>query len=107
GGSGSGSGGGEDDAPGGDEDAGRAEEIWDILYMNDDCPNAPKRVVNMVDKGKGASSGVDDDGFIEVNKKKSGDHDSDNEVEPVDNEMANYLLANRCRGVGDLNKDAC
>ncbi|GJS80166.1 retrovirus-related pol polyprotein from transposon TNT 1-94 [Tanacetum coccineum] len=31
-----------------------------------DCPNAPKRVVNRVDKGKGASFGVDDDGFIET-----------------------------------------
>nr|GEX75770.1 hypothetical protein [Tanacetum cinerariifolium] len=37
----------------------------------EDCPKAPKRVVNMVDKGKGGSSRADDDGFIEVKKKKS------------------------------------
>ncbi|GJT03947.1 hypothetical protein Tco_0838409 [Tanacetum coccineum] len=32
----------------------------------DNCPKAPKRVVNRVDKGKGGSSGADDDGFIEA-----------------------------------------
>nr|GEW38314.1 hypothetical protein [Tanacetum cinerariifolium] len=37
----------------------------------DGCPKAPKRVVNRVDKGNGGSSGVDDEGFIEVKKKKS------------------------------------
>nr|GEU60207.1 hypothetical protein [Tanacetum cinerariifolium] len=37
----------------------------------DDCPNAPKRVVNRVDKDKGGSSGVDGDGFIKVKRKKS------------------------------------
>nr|GEX59185.1 hypothetical protein [Tanacetum cinerariifolium] len=37
----------------------------------DDCLKASKRVVNMVDKGKGGSSGDNDDGFIEVKKKKS------------------------------------
>nr|GEV41022.1 zinc knuckle CX2CX4HX4C [Tanacetum cinerariifolium] len=31
----------------------------------DDCPKAPKRVVNRVDKVKDGLSGVDDDGFIE------------------------------------------
>ncbi|GJT95391.1 zinc knuckle CX2CX4HX4C containing protein, partial [Tanacetum coccineum] len=36
-----------------------------------DCPKAaPKRVVNSMEKGKGQSSGVDDEGFIEVKKKK-------------------------------------
>nr|GEV90504.1 hypothetical protein [Tanacetum cinerariifolium] len=40
----------------------------------DDCPNAPKRVVNRVDKDKGRSSGVDGDGFIKVKRKKSGDN---------------------------------
>ncbi|GKD73562.1 zinc knuckle CX2CX4HX4C containing protein [Tanacetum coccineum] len=38
----------------------------------DDCPNAPKRVVNRVDKVKGGSSRADDEGFIEVKNKKSG-----------------------------------
>ncbi|GJR84548.1 ESKIMO 1-like protein [Tanacetum coccineum] len=37
----------------------------------DDCPKAPKRVVNMMDKGKGQTSGADDDDFIKVKKKKS------------------------------------
>ncbi|GKA52533.1 zinc knuckle CX2CX4HX4C containing protein [Tanacetum coccineum] len=148
-------------------------------HSDDDCPNAPKQVVKMVDKGKAVSFGVDGDGFIEVKKKKSGemssktapsigktnvsttgnslktakktnasksgyravslrqtstpivdkisrikkhlmegtcvlldddgkplekvvsfgDHDSDDEVEPVDNEMANYLASNPS-GVG-------
>ncbi|GKG16404.1 hypothetical protein Tco_0358727, partial [Tanacetum coccineum] len=27
----------------------------------DDCPKAPKRVVNMMDKGKGQTSGADDE----------------------------------------------
>ncbi|GKF84028.1 hypothetical protein Tco_0248926, partial [Tanacetum coccineum] len=31
-----------------------------------------KRVVNKVDKGKDGSSGADDEGFIKVEKKKSG-----------------------------------
>nr|GEV80802.1 hypothetical protein [Tanacetum cinerariifolium] len=38
----------------------------------DDYLKALKRVVNRVDKGKGGSSGADDEGFIEVKKKKSG-----------------------------------
>ncbi|GJV57278.1 WRKY domain-containing protein [Tanacetum coccineum] len=38
----------------------------------DHCPKAPKRVVNKMDKGKGGSSGEDDEGFVEVEKKKSG-----------------------------------
>ncbi|GJT32171.1 retrovirus-related pol polyprotein from transposon TNT 1-94 [Tanacetum coccineum] len=33
---------------------------------------APKRVVNRMDKGKGGSSRADDEGFIEMKKKKSG-----------------------------------
>nr|GEX96315.1 hypothetical protein [Tanacetum cinerariifolium] len=38
-------------------------------HLVDDCPKSPKRVVNKVDKGIGAS-GADDEGFIEVKKKK-------------------------------------
>ncbi|GKB22362.1 hypothetical protein Tco_0861763, partial [Tanacetum coccineum] len=38
----------------------------------DDCQKVPKRVGNRVDKEKGGSSGADDDGFIKVEKKKSG-----------------------------------
>ncbi|GJY13698.1 zinc knuckle CX2CX4HX4C containing protein [Tanacetum coccineum] len=37
----------------------------------DDCSKAPKRVVNRVDIGNGGSYGADDDGFIEVKRKKS------------------------------------
>ncbi|GJV90593.1 hypothetical protein Tco_1538406 [Tanacetum coccineum] len=37
----------------------------------DDCPKAHKQVVNKTDKGKGASSGANDEGIIEVKKKKS------------------------------------
>ncbi|GJX04287.1 ESKIMO 1-like protein [Tanacetum coccineum] len=38
-----------------------------------DCPKvAPKRVVNNMDKGKGQTSGADDECFIKVKKKKSG-----------------------------------
>ncbi|GJW96294.1 putative ribonuclease H-like domain-containing protein [Tanacetum coccineum] len=40
----------------------------------DNCPKALKRVVNKMDKGKGGSSGSDDEGFIEVKKKKSSDN---------------------------------
>ncbi|GKB23311.1 zinc knuckle CX2CX4HX4C containing protein [Tanacetum coccineum] len=32
----------------------------------DDCPKSPKQVVNNMHKGKGGSSGVDDEGFVEV-----------------------------------------
>ncbi|GJZ67881.1 hypothetical protein Tco_0631121, partial [Tanacetum coccineum] len=42
---------------------------------------------------------VDDDGKPLKNFVSFGDHDSDNEVEPVDNEMANYLASNPS-GVG-------
>ncbi|GKB10689.1 RNA-directed DNA polymerase, eukaryota, reverse transcriptase zinc-binding domain protein [Tanacetum coccineum] len=38
----------------------------------DDYPKAHKRVVNRVEKGKGGSSGADEENFIEVKKKKSG-----------------------------------
>ncbi|GJR59549.1 hypothetical protein Tco_1501711 [Tanacetum coccineum] len=37
----------------------------------DDYPKAPKRVLNMMDKGKGQTSGADDEGFLEVKRKKS------------------------------------
>ncbi|GJY06895.1 hypothetical protein Tco_0373949 [Tanacetum coccineum] len=40
-------------------------------HLLDHCPKAPKRVVNKMDKGKGGSSGADDEGFVEVKKKKS------------------------------------
>ncbi|GJS06493.1 hypothetical protein Tco_0363289, partial [Tanacetum coccineum] len=38
-------------------------------------PIALKRVVNMIDKGKGGSSGIYDEGFTEVKNKKSGGND--------------------------------
>nr|GEW95286.1 hypothetical protein [Tanacetum cinerariifolium] len=40
-------------------------------HLVDDCPKAPKRVVNKVDKGIGRSFGADDEGFTEVKKKNS------------------------------------
>ncbi|GJV12657.1 hypothetical protein Tco_1354198 [Tanacetum coccineum] len=40
-------------------------------HLLDDCPKAPKRVVNKMDKGKGQTFGADDEGFCEVKKKKS------------------------------------
>ncbi|GKC68034.1 hypothetical protein Tco_1100632 [Tanacetum coccineum] len=46
-----------------------------LIYSHSliDCPKAsPKRVVNSMDKGKGQTSGADDEGFNEVKKKKSG-----------------------------------
>ncbi|GJY70965.1 hypothetical protein Tco_0474668 [Tanacetum coccineum] len=43
-----------------------------------DCPKAPKRVVNIMDKGKGGSSGADDEGFVEVKKKKSSGNNGGN-----------------------------
>ncbi|GKB88123.1 hypothetical protein Tco_0960395 [Tanacetum coccineum] len=43
--------------------------IWSSV---DDCPKAPQRVVNKVDKGKGGSYGDDDEGSIEVKKNKPG-----------------------------------
>nr|GEX68703.1 hypothetical protein [Tanacetum cinerariifolium] len=48
-----------------------------VGHSVDECQKAPKRVVNTVDKGKGESSGTDDDGFIEVKKKKSGGNNED------------------------------
>ncbi|GJY42028.1 retrotransposon protein, putative, ty1-copia subclass [Tanacetum coccineum] len=116
----------------------------------DHCPKVPKRVVNKMDKGKGGSSGEDDEGFVEVEKKKlgganqiatpsvgkknasmsgngtfflnnsfealnvknsgncvivdydgrpqkkvdySGDQNSEDEIESIDNEMTNYLAS--------------
>nr|GEZ88935.1 hypothetical protein [Tanacetum cinerariifolium] len=41
-------------------------------HLVDDCPKALKLMVNRVDKDKCGSSGANDDGFIEVIKKKSG-----------------------------------
>ncbi|GKB37576.1 hypothetical protein Tco_0882518 [Tanacetum coccineum] len=44
-----------------------------------DCSKvAPKRVVNQKDKGKGQTSGDDDEGFIEVKKRKSCGNNSGN-----------------------------
>ncbi|GJZ81405.1 hypothetical protein Tco_0646399 [Tanacetum coccineum] len=37
----------------------------------DDCPKAPKRMVNRMDKGKAQTFRADDEGFIEVKIKKS------------------------------------
>nr|GEU97060.1 hypothetical protein [Tanacetum cinerariifolium] len=41
-------------------------------HSHEDCPKSPKRVVNMIDKGKVGSSRADDKCFIRVKKKKSG-----------------------------------
>nr|GEX15743.1 hypothetical protein [Tanacetum cinerariifolium] len=49
-------------------------EDWHSDDEINDCLNALKRVMNRVDKVKGGSSGADNDGFIEVKKKKSGDN---------------------------------
>ncbi|GKD22514.1 zinc knuckle CX2CX4HX4C containing protein [Tanacetum coccineum] len=46
----------------------------------DECLKAPKRVVDRVDKGKGGSSGADDDGFIKVKRKKSGDNNESTKI---------------------------
>nr|GEZ14685.1 hypothetical protein [Tanacetum cinerariifolium] len=61
----------------------------------------PKRVVDKIDQGKGGSSGVDDEGFVEVDY--SGDQDSEHGIEYVDNEMASYL-ASKPSEVGYGNK---
>ncbi|GJV95270.1 hypothetical protein Tco_1546847 [Tanacetum coccineum] len=57
-------------------------DFYDLMVM--DVPNveATKRVVNRVDKGK--SSEVDDEGFTEVKRKKSGGNNSGTKnVKPV------------------------
>ncbi|GJT49678.1 zinc knuckle CX2CX4HX4C containing protein [Tanacetum coccineum] len=66
-----------------------------------DCPIVtPKRVVNQKDKGKGQTSGADDESFIEVKKKKSvANLGNEDEVEPIDNEMEGFL-ASKPMGVG-------
>ncbi|GJW45516.1 ribonuclease H-like domain-containing protein [Tanacetum coccineum] len=50
-----------------------------------DCPKAdPKRVVNGMDKGKGQTFRAEDDGFIEVKKKKSrGNNGGNKNFKPV------------------------
>nr|GEV73809.1 hypothetical protein [Tanacetum cinerariifolium] len=48
----------------------------------DDCQKAPKQVVNKMDKGKGGSSGADDEGFVEVKKKKSGAEGANQKTTP-------------------------
>ncbi|GKB02342.1 hypothetical protein Tco_0830431 [Tanacetum coccineum] len=60
-------------------------------HLLDDCPKAPKRVVNMMDK--------DDDGKHLKKVDYSGDQDSEDEIKSVDNEMASYL-ASKPSGVG-------
>nr|GEX41570.1 hypothetical protein [Tanacetum cinerariifolium] len=47
-------------------------------HSGDECPKILKRVVNMMDKGKGGSSGADDDGFIEAKKKISSGNNRGN-----------------------------
>ncbi|GKC51219.1 hypothetical protein Tco_1073964 [Tanacetum coccineum] len=42
------------------------------------CPKAPKRVVNMMDKGKGQTSRADEEGFMEMKRKKSGGNNGGN-----------------------------
>nr|GEZ52894.1 hypothetical protein [Tanacetum cinerariifolium] len=79
----------------------------------DDCLKAPKRMVNKMDKGNGGSFGAYEEGFVEVKKKKpggecvladddgtplikvdySGDQDSEDEIEFVDNKMESYLAS--------------
>ncbi|GKB29324.1 hypothetical protein Tco_0868725, partial [Tanacetum coccineum] len=50
----------------------------------DDCSKAPKRAVNRVDIGNGGSYGADDDGFIEVKRKKSrGNNRGTKNLKPV------------------------
>nr|GEY40888.1 hypothetical protein [Tanacetum cinerariifolium] len=56
-------------------------------------------------KGKGRSFGADEEGFVEVRKEQvkkvdySVDHDSEDEIKSVDNEMSSYL-ASKPSGVG-------
>nr|GEY89325.1 Myc-type, basic helix-loop-helix (bHLH) domain-containing protein [Tanacetum cinerariifolium] len=52
-------------------------------HSGDDCLEAHKRVVNRVEKDKGGSSGADDEGFIEVKKKKSGGNGGTKNFKPV------------------------
>ncbi|GJW87988.1 RNA-directed DNA polymerase, eukaryota [Tanacetum coccineum] len=49
----------------------------------DDRPKAPKRGVNMVEKGKDESSEANHEGFIEVKKKKSGANGGTKNFKPV------------------------
>ncbi|GJS86923.1 putative ribonuclease H-like domain-containing protein [Tanacetum coccineum] len=49
-------------------------------HLLDDCPKSPKRVVNRMDKGKGQTSGDDDEGFIEVGRKKLGGNNGGNKT---------------------------
>nr|GEU97409.1 RNA-directed DNA polymerase, eukaryota, reverse transcriptase zinc-binding domain protein [Tanacetum cinerariifolium] len=52
----------------------RCDTYFIFGHSVDDCPKAPKRVVNRVDKDKGGSSTADDDGFIEVKKNNRVSH---------------------------------
>ncbi|GJZ08937.1 putative ribonuclease H-like domain-containing protein [Tanacetum coccineum] len=71
----------------------RVEYEWEPLccstclifgHLVDDCPKVAKRVVKRVDKCKGGSSGADDEGFVEVKKKKSsGNNESTKNFKPV------------------------
>ncbi|GJU96160.1 reverse transcriptase domain, reverse transcriptase zinc-binding domain protein, partial [Tanacetum coccineum] len=91
-------------------------------HSGDVCPKAaPKRVENQMDKSKGQIPRADGEGIVEVKRKKSGTtppagtnkastsgynkesssnkdySDSDDEVEPVENETASFLES---KGVG-------
>ncbi|GJW43400.1 hypothetical protein Tco_0072199 [Tanacetum coccineum] len=83
----------------------------------EDCPKAPKRVVNMMDKGEGGSYRANDEGFIKEGKcvfviddgkplekvDYSGNQGSEDEVEY--NEMTSYL-ASKLLGL-DMGLRAC
>ncbi|GJU52904.1 retrovirus-related pol polyprotein from transposon TNT 1-94 [Tanacetum coccineum] len=69
------------EGPGYSKETIRVEYEWEpprcstcLLFGHsvDDCPKAPKQIVNRVDKGKCGSSGADDEGFVKVKKKKLG-----------------------------------
>ncbi|GJX22330.1 hypothetical protein Tco_0226775 [Tanacetum coccineum] len=71
----------------------------------DDCPKAPKRVVNKMDKVKGGSFGANDEGFIKVKKKKSGEEGkSSNPLLENINIFEKQLLKGKCVLVDDEGK---
>ncbi|GJS36967.1 retrovirus-related pol polyprotein from transposon TNT 1-94 [Tanacetum coccineum] len=69
------------EGPGYSKETIRVEYEWEpprcstcLLFGHsvDDCPKAPKQIVNRVDKGKCGPSEDDDEGFVKVKKKKLG-----------------------------------
>ncbi|GKB71650.1 hypothetical protein Tco_0933062 [Tanacetum coccineum] len=76
-----------------------------FVHSLDDCPKAPKRVVNKMDKSKGGSSRqmtkllegecvlVDDDDKPLKKVDCLGYQDSEDEIESVDNKMASYMAS--------------